>query len=58
LKAPVPETPPGGLSIAIETTADNLYFQASAKVIAVMPINPNGLISLKSGKLAAETLFL
>ena len=22
LKAPVPETPPGGLSIAIETTAD------------------------------------
>jgi hypothetical protein len=26
-----PETSPGGLSIALEATADNLYFQVSAK---------------------------
>jgi len=44
---PVPEPPdpsPRDLSIALETTADNLYFQASA---GAMPINPKGLISLK-----------
>jgi hypothetical protein len=38
---------PPGLSMAIETTADNLYFQASAKVIT---ISPNRLISLNTVK--------
>ena len=34
---PIPEPSPGGLSMALETTADNLYFQVSA---GVMPITP------------------
>ena len=47
LAPPLPETSPGGLSMALETTADNLYFQASAKVIT---ISPNRLISLNTVK--------
>ena len=34
---PCPEMSPGVLSMALETTADNLYFQVSA---GVMPITP------------------
>jgi len=34
---PIPEPSPGSLSMALETTADNLYFQVSA---GVMPITP------------------
>ena len=33
--------------MALETTADNLYFQVSAGVI---PIIPNGLINLNNGE--------
>jgi len=34
---PCPDMSPGVLSMALETTADNLYFQVSA---GVMPITP------------------
>jgi hypothetical protein len=40
---PLPNASPGGLSMALETTADNLYFQASARVTKVIP---DRLISL------------
>ena len=52
---PALDRSPVGLSIALETTADNLYFQASG----VMAINPNGLISLKQTvKQAVQALFV
>ena len=53
---PVPVASPVGLSIASETTADNLYFQASARVMAT---NPNRLISLTKQPLSgtAQTAF-
>ena len=41
---PVPDTSPVGLSMALETTADNLHFQVSA---GAKPISPSRLINVK-----------
>ena len=56
---PEPDPSTLGLSMALETTADNLYFQVSARVTSYKVI-PNRLINLtrKSGLRATHTVLL